>query len=176
MTKGEETRVFYCSCCLSKNTRQKVFSIIMFRSVAEKLKNGTNVDAMLFDAVSIYFSDIVGFTSLSSKSTPLQVTNFQVNEQREIRIMCTFKLHKGPLLCEKYVSPGSKFRQTIPSPLMANHVSQLFSAISNQSTNVKCPIMIQIVNMLNDLYTRFDAIIDKFDCYKVNQLSKQYWI
>lgn len=46
-----------------------------FRSVAEALKTGGTVEPEYFDQVTIYFSDIVGFTTISALSEPIEVVD-----------------------------------------------------------------------------------------------------
>ena len=43
--------------------------------MAEKLKAGKIVNPAMYDEATIYFSDIVGFTELSSISTPVQIVD-----------------------------------------------------------------------------------------------------
>ncbi len=43
--------------------------------MAEKLKNGMEVPAETFEAATLFFSDIVGFTHLCSESSPIEIVS-----------------------------------------------------------------------------------------------------
>ncbi|KAI1704620.1 adenylate and guanylate cyclase catalytic domain-containing protein [Ditylenchus destructor] len=62
---------------------KKKSDILLYRmlpkQVAEKLKLGQAIDPETFDSVTVFFSDVVSFTTLASKCTPLQVVNLLNN-------------------------------------------------------------------------------------------------
>ena len=48
-------------------------AFLFLRSVADELKQGRLVPAEWFDGVTVYFSDIVSFTTLAAESSPMQI-------------------------------------------------------------------------------------------------------
>ena len=46
-----------------------------FRSVADDLKHGRQVEAEAFDSVTLYFSDIPGFSDVTASCSPIQVVD-----------------------------------------------------------------------------------------------------
>jgi len=88
-----------------KKKTDRLLYAMLPASVAEDLKQGKAISATKYDACTIFFSDIVGFTNLSSSSTPMEV-----------------------------------------------------------------------VELLNQMYTAFDSIIDEHDVYKVETIGDAYMV
>ncbi|XP_065051020.1 atrial natriuretic peptide receptor 1-like [Rhopilema esculentum] len=58
-----------------QKTDELLYSMLP-RPVADVLKRGERVTAESFDMVTIFFSDIVGFTKMAAESSPLEVVDF----------------------------------------------------------------------------------------------------
>ncbi|CAL1275893.1 unnamed protein product [Larinioides sclopetarius] len=59
-----------------KKKSEELLYQVLPKSVAEQLKRGKAVEPEFFDNVTVFFSDVVGFTQMCSMSTPIQVVDF----------------------------------------------------------------------------------------------------
>ncbi|GBL84777.1 Atrial natriuretic peptide receptor 1 [Araneus ventricosus] len=59
-----------------KKKSEELLYQVLPKSVAEQLKRGKAVEPEYFDSVTVFFSDVVGFTQMCSMSTPIQVVDF----------------------------------------------------------------------------------------------------
>ena len=74
--------------------------------MADELKHGKSVVAQMFDSVSVYFSDIVGFTRLASQCSPMEVVGLlndlysmfdTILEKHNVYKVCTIPLY---IMCQ----------------------------------------------------------------------------
>jgi class 3 adenylate cyclase len=73
------------------NEEKKKSDILLYRmlpkQVADKLKLGQSIEPETFDCVTIFFSDVVSFTTLASRCSPLQVSWCLVKDAKNMPIL-----------------------------------------------------------------------------------------
>jgi len=75
---------------LEKRRSDALLYQMMPRSVADQLKSNGEVKAEYYRNVTIYFSDIVGFTKISACSEPLDVVTMLNDFYRSVRLVTIY--------------------------------------------------------------------------------------
>ena len=68
--------------------------------MADKLKSGQAVDPENYDSVTVLFSDVVSFTTIASRSTPMQIV-YLLNELYTLfdDVIAEFDVYKASNKC-----------------------------------------------------------------------------
>nr|XP_014354475.1 PREDICTED: retinal guanylyl cyclase 2-like [Latimeria chalumnae] len=93
----------YCMLGLTAEGEQ-FNNLLKDQSVAETLKTGGTVEPEYFDQVTIYFSDIVGFTTISALSEPIEVVDL-LNDLYTLfdAVLCNHDVYKVETIGDAYM-------------------------------------------------------------------------
>ncbi|KAB5550641.1 hypothetical protein PHYPO_G00056140 [Pangasianodon hypophthalmus] len=113
---------------IEKQRTEKLLTEMLPPSVAEALKTGASVEPEYFDQVTIYFSDIVGFTTISSLSDPIEVVDL-LNDLYTLfdAVLCNHDVYKVETIGDAYM---------VASGLPKRNGNKHAAEIANMSLNI----------------------------------------